>query len=120
MRSIGLLIFAAISFGCATAPQPIQSNAASANTPLNEGGQNMIAHSSENPGGPAVKSGEKTKWSQGGEPIDTKPYDDAIKAAEKGPPKANAEAFNKGAVARPEARQYASALGDYRKAAKLD
>ena len=120
MRSIGIIIVAAVSFGCAAGPQPIQSNSASANTPANERGQTMIAHSSENTAAPVVKSGEKTKWSQSGEPIDTKTYDDAIKAAEKAPPKARAEAYYKRGVALTEARQYASALGDYRKAAKLD
>ena len=120
MRSIGLLIFAAVSFGCTAAPQPIQSNTASANTPSNERAQTVIAHSSENQPAPAIKGGEKTKWTQGGEPIDTKSYDDAIKVAEKGTPKAQADAYYKRAVALTEARQYASALGDYRKAAKLD
>jgi tetratricopeptide (TPR) repeat protein len=120
MRSIGIIFFAAVSFGCATAPQLVQSNSATSNSPANERSQTVIAHSSENQPAPAITSGEKTKWTQGGEPIDTKSYDDAIKAAEKGTAKAQSDAYYNRAVALTEARQYASALGDYRKAAKLD
>lgn len=119
MRSIAIFLFAAVSFGCATVPPSTQSNSASANTPANDRSQTVIAHSSEQPA-PAIKSGEKAKWTQSGEPIDTKEFDDAIKAAEKAPAKAQADAYYKRAVALTEARQYASALGDYRKAAKLD
>jgi len=120
MKVTIVLLFAAVTFGCATSPQPIQTNTASANTPGNERPQTVIAHSSENQPAPAIKNGEKTKWTQSGEPIDTKAFDDAVKAAEKAPAKVLADAYYKRAVALTEARQYASALGDYRKAAKLD
>lgn len=120
MKLIGIFLFAAAAFGCTSASQSIQSNTAPSNSSLNERPQTTIGHSSENPGGPPVKSGEKSKWSQSGEPIDTKVYDDAIKAAERSPAKAQSEAYYKRAFALTDARQYASALGDYRKAAKLD
>ena len=78
---------------------------------------------------PPSTSGDKTKWSQSGDPIDTKSFDDAIKTAEKAlagkandpaAKKALAEAYLKRGVALTEARQYASALGDYRRTIKYD
>jgi tetratricopeptide (TPR) repeat protein len=78
---------------------------------------------------PVPKSETKTKWTQSGSPIDTTSFDAEIKDAEtklKGNAKDEslkkslAEAFNKRGIALTEARQYASALGDYRKALKLD
>ena len=75
------------------------------------------------------KSGEKTKWTQSGNPIDTTKFDAEIKQAEgklKSNPKDEslkkslAEAYVARGMALTDARQYASALGDYRKALKLD
>ena len=71
----------------------------------------------------------KSKWTQSGDPIDTKEYDTAITAAEKAfnakpsdaaAKKALADAYFKRAVALTDARQYASALGDYRRTIKHD
>ncbi|MEP6944812.1 MAG: hypothetical protein ABJA02_02760 [Acidobacteriota bacterium] len=122
MRSIIVFVFAAAAFGCANGPQPISSNSTAVNTSTsNERPQTTIAHSSENQPAASVKTGEKTKWTQSGEPIDTKEFDDAIKSAEKAPDKkALGAAYYKRATALTEARQYASALGDYRKALKND
>jgi tetratricopeptide (TPR) repeat protein len=77
----------------------------------------------------APKSETKTKWTQSGNPIDTSQFDADIAKAEKdlkakpkdaGAKKALAEAYFKRGVALTEARQYASALGDYRRTLKLD
>jgi tetratricopeptide (TPR) repeat protein len=75
------------------------------------------------------KSEKKTKWTRSGNPIDTSKLDASVKVAEKelkANPKDEAakkklsEAFTKRGVALTEARQYASAIGDYRKALKYD
>lgn len=75
------------------------------------------------------KSGEKTKWTQSGNPIDTTEFDAEIKniqdkmkenPKEESLKKMLAEAYVKRGMALTDARQYASALGDYRKAQKLD
>ncbi len=75
------------------------------------------------------KSGEKTKWTQSGNPIDTTSFDSEIKQVEakiKSNPKDEtlkkslADAYVARGMALTDARQYASALGDYRKALKLD
>ncbi|MGI9054714.1 MAG: tetratricopeptide repeat protein [Pyrinomonadaceae bacterium] len=75
------------------------------------------------------KSDTKTKWTQSGNPIDTTAFDSEVKQAES-KLKANlkdatlktslAEAYVKRGIALTDARQYASALGDYRRALKLD
>ena len=96
-----------------------------------EKAQTAIAHSSENqtPNPSAPPSGEKSKWTASGDPIDTKQLDAAVMSAEKAlaakptdssAKKALGEAFYKRAVALTEARQYASALGDYRRTLKQD
>ena len=68
-------------------------------------------------------------WTQSGTPIDVKEYDAKVVKAEKdfkSTPKDEAakknlsEAYTARAVALTEARQYASALGDYRRALKYD
>lgn len=75
------------------------------------------------------KSETKTKWTQSGDAIDTKEFDAEIAKAEKNlkakpkdeaAKKALAEAYFKRGFALTDARQYASALGDYRRASKLD
>ncbi len=124
-----ILSAAAFAAACANSPQPIQQNANSAagNT---ERPQTAIAHTTENqkPQMPPA-GGEKGKWSQSGDPIDTKKFDASVASAEKalaGKPadaaakKALATAYFERAVALTDARQYASALGDYRRAVKYD
>ncbi len=75
------------------------------------------------------KSETKTKWKQSGTPIDVTAYNAEIAKAEKNlkakpkdeaAKKALADAYTKRGVALTEARQYASALGDYRRAVKYD
>lgn len=126
---IGLVaLFAA---ACNNAASPVQSNnSAKANPAASGTPQTVIAHSSENKQPNAAPApGEKGKWTQSGEPIDTKELDAAVTSAEKALSaksaddklkKALAEAYFKRAVALTDARQYASAIGDYRRAYKND
>lgn len=116
--------------GCATnGQQADQSNAAE---PVRTGRvQSMTEHTLENQGGPkaAITPPMAGKWSASGDPIDTAEFDKAIAAAEKdlkakpndeAVKKAAADAYFKRGFALTEARQYASALGDFRKTLKLD
>jgi tetratricopeptide (TPR) repeat protein len=109
------------------------NNAAPANqTNRAERPQTAIAHTTEGmpaqqaPQGNAPSGG---KWSQSGEPIDTARFDGVIAEAERAvKAKPNDEAAKKTlsqayfdrADALTQARQYASALGDYRRALKAD
>lgn len=77
----------------------------------------------------AADSAKGGKFSAGGNPIDTTEFDKAVADAEKAlrakPKDANAKetavtAYFKRGFALTEARQYAAALGDYRKALKID
>jgi tetratricopeptide (TPR) repeat protein len=92
-----------------------------------ENQQNAVVHTSENqaPG----NSNTASKWTQSGEPIDTTKFDKAIADAEKAvkakpdddaAQKALAQAYYERGFALTEARQYASALGDYRRTVKYD
>lgn len=76
-----------------------------------------------------TKSDGKTSWTQSGNPIDTTGFDTEIKQAQEKIKsnskdetlkKSLADAYVARAMALTEARQYASALGDYRKALNLD
>lgn len=122
---------AVISAGCTDTARPVaQSNNAAPSTP--DKSQTAIAHGPENkPEAPYANkpAGETGKWSASGDPIDTKELDAAVMSAEKalaGKPadeklkKALGDAFYKRAVALTEARQYASAIGDYRRTLKHD
>ena len=121
---IAILLMA--SFGCSDSARPVSQNTNSSSVPSTpDRSQTAIAHSSENQTPPSGKP----KWAASGDPIDTTALDSAIATAEKavsGKPsdatvkKALGEAFYKRAVALTEARQYASALGDYRRALKND
>lgn len=126
---VTLLVF--VSFGCDSAGKPVPQNANVTNVASkNEKPQTAIAHSLENQTPKTeTESGTKSKWTQSGDPIDTKEFDSAIASAEvafnKKPSddetkKALSEAYFKRGEALTKARQYASALGDYRKALKYD
>lgn len=97
--------------------------------------QTVSSHTTEKALPPAAnstvvpKSDTKTKWTQSGNPIDTSKFDAGVVEAEKNQKakpsdaaakKDLAEAFVARGVALTDARQYASALGDYRRALKLD
>jgi tetratricopeptide (TPR) repeat protein len=94
----------------------------------NERAQNTIAHG-PNEQSSSVSSNSSGKWSQSGDPIDTTKYDKAIADAEQMQKAKPADAAAKTALAQAyydrgfaltESRQYASALGDYRRTLKLD
>ncbi len=108
--------------GCANAPRPISENGNSPSTNI-ERRQTAIGHSSENQPPPA------SRWTQGGDAFDTSELDAAIERSEKGlsakpndpaAKKALAAAYLKRASALTEKRQYAAALGDYRRTLKYD
>ena len=118
-----------------SAPTPVaNSNSNAADRPLRSGQlqqQNTIAHTTENQPprtAPNLNGAPKTA---GGEPIDTAKYDGVIAEAEKVvKSKPNDEEAKKTlaqayfdrafALTQPPARQYAAALGDYRRALKYD
>jgi len=131
MKSIILTLLLLASFGCNNAGNPVPKNTNGASVLSDkEKPQTAIAHSLENqtPKNDAP-AGEKSKWTQSGDPIDTKEFDTAIASAEvafgKKPDDGDAKKavsaayFHRG-EALTKARQYASALGDYRKALKHD
>jgi tetratricopeptide (TPR) repeat protein len=135
-----LIVLAVFAVACGSAPEQTAGppQPANANVPVQKNDDSLTVSShSQNPPGkteaPAApdssQSGTKSKWTQSGEPIDTSAFDAKITAAEKsvkaGPTdeaakKALAEAFLDRAMALTNARQYASALGDYRRALKND
>ncbi len=131
MKFIIVTLFLLASFACDNAGKPVPHDTKTVDaTTSKEKPQTAIAHSLENqtPKNEAA-TGEKSKWTQSGDPIDTKEFDTAIASAEvalaKRPSdsvakKAVAVAYFKRAEALTEARQYASALGDYRRAVKHD
>jgi len=87
------------------------------------------ANNSNQNAAPVSKSDTKTKWTQSGESVDVSNFNTEIAKAEKElkiKPKDEtakknlAESYVKRAIALTDARQYASALGDYRRALKYD
>lgn len=130
MKLAIIFIGAIFAASCNNAALPVQSNNTSrTNSAASGTPQTVIAHSSENQTPNPAAPGEKAKWTQSGEPIDTKEFDAAVASAEKALAakssddklkKALADAYYKRGVALTDARQYASALGDYRKAFKND
>ena len=118
---------ACFSIGCSSAaPVAIQNT----NAPSGgERAQNTIAHGPAERTPAASNSNSSGKWTQGGDPIDTSKFDKAIADAEKnqkakpadvGAKQAVAQAYFERGFALTESRQYASALGDYRRSLKLD
>lgn len=139
MKKIAILSFLLLfSIGCGNAPTKVQENTSSTPLPANQIAPNdtvsVSSHSQDKkseqmPNTSDAKSGEKTKWTQSGNPIDTASFDTDIKQTQdkmKSNPKDEglkttlAEAYVRRGMALTDARQYASALGDYRKAQKLD
>jgi tetratricopeptide (TPR) repeat protein len=129
--------------GCSSKANVVHSNANTAvSTEHKEKLETVIAHSTENAQQPPMPTPDtsgapRSQWTQGGDPIDTSKYDAAINEAEKELKQASARRSNGGpnvktadqalseayfnrAVALTDARQYASALGDYRRALKYD
>lgn len=129
-KLIFTLALATLGFACNSAPA-VQQNTSTAATPAGEKPQTAVAHSTDDKTQEVVTpaTGGKSKWTQGGDPVDTQKFDSAIAMAEKAAGanpsdektrKVLATAYFDRAVALTEARQYASALGDYRRAFKYD
>lgn len=135
MRSLIILIVSCAAFlsvACAdNGPKIVQNS--NSEPQRAEKRETVIAHTIENQTPPGISNvtnpGVKTKWTQSGDPIDTKEFDSAIATAQKAlKAKPNDKpakqilsvAYFKRAVALTDARQYASALGDYRRAMKYD
>lgn len=127
MRLFIITAICALTLSCTEAAKPIQQDANPAPVSRNsDRAQTAIAHGPQEQAPPA---GAKSKWSQSGEAIDTKEFDAAIASAEKAvsakpsdaaAKKALADAYYKRAEALTEVRQYASALGDYRRTLEYD
>lgn len=130
-KALFLLAACAASMACNSATPVVQNSNVTVNTSA-ERPQTAIAHNTEMQAPRAAApagNGTTSHWKQSGEPIDTKEFDTAIAAAEVGLKKNPSdgalkkklgEAYHKRASALTEARQYASALGDYRRALKND
>ena len=130
MKYFILLTFLISAIGCTGTAQQTAQNSNTAEPMRAEKLQSVTAHTTENQQPPinAAPAGE-SKWAQGGEAIDTTKFDAAIADAEKNVrakpsdeavKKAAAQAYFERGFALTEARQYASAIGDYRRALKYD
>ncbi len=130
MKRVLVLIPFIFLSGCNRAPQPIVNSNSLPDRPVRSGqAQNTIAHTTENQPPSSAGAPNAGRWSQSGDPLDTSTYDSAIATADgamKAKPaddtakKALADAYFARGFALTEARQYASAIGDYRRALKLD
>jgi Flp pilus assembly protein TadD len=148
MKKIVILSLSALIFaGCGGANQQTVNSNVSTTAQNTSNSLTVSSHSSQNSAVPNTmvvpKSETKTKWTQSGNPIDTTKFDAEIRQAEinlmkaktvngikkdtsgdtlniKNAEKALAVALVNRGLALTDARQYASALGDYRKAQKLD
>lgn len=135
MKYLLLIVSAVLAFsGCGNSAAPVGSQGNSApEAQQRRDLETVTAHSADRSSKmPAPSEGAsdgKSGWSRGGDPIDTSKYDAEIASAKKAlDAKPNSEpakkelsaAYTARGVALTEARQYASALGDYRKALKLD
>lgn len=131
-RSLILLALALGAAACDSSAPVAFSNTAATPPARDEKLETSIAHSteSETPVTANENKGPATgKWSQSGNPIDTAKFDGVIAEAEKAlkakpndPEVKNAlsEAYYDRGFALTDARQYAAALGDYRRALKYN
>ncbi|HKP70513.1 MAG TPA: hypothetical protein VJV05_14595 [Pyrinomonadaceae bacterium] len=129
MKQIVLILSAAFVLSCGGGAAPVAVNVNSNPAPSRvDRSQTAIAHTTENQT-PKPANGTGSKWSQSGDAIDTSKFDEKVASAEKelkskpsddAAKKALAQAFFERGFALTEARQYASALGDYRRALKYD
>ncbi|MDQ3322068.1 MAG: hypothetical protein M3525_06520 [Acidobacteriota bacterium] len=138
MKKIAILIVSAfVLIGCSNATRQTANTNASAKTSDNslivsghsQTQANALSAAPQTSASVVPKSDAKTKWTQSGTPIDTTEFDAEITKAEKNfkakpkdetAKKLLAEAYLPRAVALTEARQYASAIGDYRRVLKYD
>ena len=121
---------ALVSVGCSSVAQPTANTTVSTqksdNSPIISSHSQSVNNTTQTP---VPKSATKTKWTQSGNPIDVSGFDAEIAKAEKDlkakpkdetAKKTVAEAYLKRGIALTEARQYASALGDYRRVVQYD
>lgn len=132
MKTYLFLLGAVLLAGCNSGPKVVEQrqNTNAANAPQRaEKLQTTTAHTTENRPAPGANAPTGGKWSASGDPIDTSKFDAKIAEAEKAvkakpadeaAKKALAEAYYERGFALTEARQYASALGDYRRTLKYD
>jgi len=138
MKMKKLLIIALISLffvGCNDSASVSYTKKSGANKPKPEKPEkkeSQIAHSNEKQNIPLATSKQskaKKKWTRSGNPIDTSKFDAAIAQADKdlktAPKKeslknALSEAYYKRGFVLTEARQYASAIGDFRRSLKYN
>jgi tetratricopeptide (TPR) repeat protein len=135
MKPIYIALIGFSLIACAKAPVAVQQNTNASNEPQRaEKLESVAAHTTENqpmplPSNANAATGPKSHWTQGGTPIDTSKFDNDITSAEKifkAKPKdaaakqALSDAYLNRAMALTDARQYASALGDFRRALKYD
>jgi tetratricopeptide (TPR) repeat protein len=109
------------------APRPVSQGNNGTNTA--ERPRTAIAHGPQEQTPPPAANGSQSKWTQSGDAFDTSELDSTIAKAEKdlskkpddaAAKKALAEAYLKRGIALTDKRQYASALGDYRRTLKYD
>jgi tetratricopeptide (TPR) repeat protein len=131
MKLILPFTIAIFALGCGNSSGPVVENSNTASAPMRaEKLQSTTVHTTENDLSPAdADAARGGKWSASGNPIDTAAFDKAIEDAEKelkakpldaARKKVVADAYFDKGFALTEARQYASALGDYRHALKID
>ena len=128
MKIALIFLFMLSALACNKAAPPVANTAKPINVAqqTNEA-QTMLAHSGES-GTPKPANSNSGKRAATGDPIDTTKFDENIAKAEKSmkaKPDAEsksllAEAYFERGFALTEARQYASALGDYRRALRLE
>ena len=133
MKKLSIVFLAALAAACnnaaSTGTQTANSNAADRPMRSEQMQQNSVAHTTENQ--PPPNPNAPGKFAQGGEAIDTAKFDGVIAEAEKAlkskpndaaAKTALADAYFDRALALTDssARQYAAALGDYRRALKLN
>src|SRR5947209_7748030 len=83
MKLAFIALAALFLMACGSAPRPLAEVSNAPVTPSNERPQTAISHTTENGTPPGSSGGEKSKWTQGGDPIDTSAYDAEIAKAEK-------------------------------------
>ncbi|MDH3492928.1 MAG: hypothetical protein OEM82_05215 [Acidobacteriota bacterium] len=139
MRTIIILTAAVLLFGCGNAPEVKEEPVTNTRNQSDRVADTVASHTVEGDRDkknrpdiavpPAPNEGAKRKWSRSGDPIDTSKFDAAIESAAadlKANPsdaalqKALGTAYFRRGVALTAARQYASAIGDFRKAVKND
>lgn len=140
MKKIAVLVlFALFSVACGSAVQTTNTNSTVQNATVPNSNDSLVVSSHSGSANTAENTAEnstivprsetKTMWKQSGTPIDVKKNDAEIAEAEKilkakpvdeAAKKNLSEAYMKRGIALTEARQYASALGDYRRSVKYD